>query len=174
MKRILLLSTILCVLLVATALASESQINGVPFWLSKIVSKINEIRDIIIEIKDKVSQKECSWEKINQIITENDIIRRNFCENGECSEKLFFYLPKDGIFYEEIKVSSARAIVSCPIGIQVCEYYINGIKCASSYINAENYGISLCTDAFKSGMNEISGQPIHELFLELEIKPANC
>ena len=165
--------TLVTILMITTVGIVKAENMGVPFLLQQIIQKLEEIKVAIENIQITVPEKECKWEKLNQIITEDDILTETFCDD-ECQQKIFFYLPKGDISYEDIKVVSAKGIVTCPPGIQVCEYYINDIKCASTYINSANLGIDFCTDAFKSGMNEITGGQIHRLYLEVEVKPANC
>jgi hypothetical protein len=127
MRRVILLVSILAVvLLVATVKAGDE--FGVPFWLEKIVNKLDEIKTAIegievnpivnVEVKPNITipEKECKWENR----TEEHLFPNAWCCNGDEIECGFlgrqytftsfsggYVIPKD-VGYREIRNIQAQ------------------------------------------------------------------
>jgi len=195
--NIILASVLVCMLSITLVLANEND-NANPF--EKMLEKLTEILEQLKIIAEKetnievnveppevivnpeivLPDKECKWEKLNQQI-------------GIGSPYTFVLI--ENMPYEEVRVISAKGQIDC--WGESCDYLINDKICASA--SSDNvpsipqgsswvlWGtIDFCTDAFKEGLNTVSvnvdGEiqsdfqlsSLNRLYLEMEIKPANC
>jgi len=182
----ILLATILSSTVFAQELVARDPV-ALTVWEKVVVllEKMNDNLISIFSVLEETANKECEWETVNQgnwALPSIGFDNQNSPEYRDWEQRI--QVP-EGILYEEINVVSGRIRGDCRNGNLDCEVVINGVSCLNIPSETSDTLVfelpDACLNEFVAGDNSIIMRTppfergfIRGMFLETQIKPANC
>jgi len=144
-----------------------------------IITALGEIRDAITN--NSPSESECEFEKLNEKYNPIRFPVQGQQQWFTDSDRLI-QIPKHDL-YDEVLVTEGIIQLSCSIFGGHCRFLVNNNSCLNFTESVFDQFIDLpqsCINHFVKGNNIITLEEfnadgtVRELYLELEVKPANC
>lgn len=197
MKKFFILALILLLAFAIFVEAKEDdggEGKGIKNPFERIINKLIEIKDILLEM---LTQVEIIAEKnmsVNVEVTPNITLPEKECKWGNITKVInvdisdvdtyAFILPID-TEYNEIKfvnmILNIRSAGSGGSYWQGCYFYLNGERCGEATAGKIGTDFISCPQLLKHGTNILSITPsshrvcsIRDMYLEMQVKPANC
>ena len=131
--------------------------------------------NVIVNPNITLIGKECRWENMNQEIYISQGMDTYLPPNRTAT----FVLPNNDVLYEELNISKAKIRLLCKYTEYwvdyTCEILVNGNSVWNGLQNITS--IDIDTNLLTAGINNISTNPktlVYRLYVEMQIKPANC